>query len=78
MYLKAHHFLIPKLIASTATVSRNAVIGEGMLIMSQANVGACNIGDFCIIAQSSNINADSVVSDYGRLWCYCIPWSDTW
>jgi len=72
MYLKAHHFLIPKLVASTATVSSNAVIGEGTVIMPQANVGACNVGDFCIIAQSSNINTDSVVSNFAMVDCGAI------
>ena len=71
-YLKTHHFLIPKLVATNATISSNAVIGEGTVIMSQANVGACNVGDFCIIAQSCNINTDSVISDYAMVDCGAI------
>ena len=71
-YLKSHHFLIPKIISPTATISSNAIIGEGTVVMSQANVGACNVGDFCIIAQSSNINTDSVISDYSMVDCGAI------
>lgn len=71
-YLKAHHFLIPKLISPTATISSNAGIGEGTVIMSQANIGACNVGDFCIIAQGSNINTDSIIESYSMVDCGAI------
>lgn len=71
-YLKTHHFLIPKLVAPSATISSNAVIGEGTVVMSQTNVGACNVGAFCIIAQSSNVNTDSVISDYSMVDCGAI------
>lgn len=71
-YLKMNHFLIPKLIAPTATISSNAVIGEGTVIMSQANVGACSVGDFCIVAQSSSISTDSVISNYAMVDCGAI------
>ncbi len=71
-YLKDCNFLIPKLISHNATVSSNAIIGEGTAIMSQANVGACKVGDFCIIAQSSNINTNSVIDNYSIVDCGAI------
>lgn len=72
LYLKTHHFLIPKLVSATATVSSNAIIGEGSVVMAQANVGACNVGKYCIIAQSSNINTDSIIADFSMVDCGAI------
>lgn len=71
-YLKDCNFLIPKLISPYATISSNAIIGEGTAIMAQANVGACKVGDFCIIAQSSNINTDSEIDNYSIVDCGAI------
>ena len=66
-YLKTHHFLIPKLVSPTATISSNADIGEGTVVMSQANVGSCKIGDFCIIAPSCVISSDVVMENNVRI-----------
>ncbi len=63
-YLREHHFLLPSIVAPSAVISPNAEIGEGTVIMQQANVGAAEIGDFCIIAQGSMIGSESVVGSY--------------
>ena len=67
MYLKTHHFLIPKFVASTATVSINAAIGEGTVIMAQTNIGSAKIGDFCIIAPGCTISSDVDIEDNVRI-----------
>lgn len=66
-YLKDCNFLIPKLISPRAIISNGATIGEGTVVMAQANLGAVNIGKFCIIAPSSTINSDAEVNDYVRI-----------
>lgn len=53
------------LIASTAHVSKHAVIGEGSVIMHHAMVNAdARIGRGCIINTFSNIEHDAVVGNY--------------
>lgn len=66
-YLKMNHFLIPKLIAPTATISSNAVIGEGTVVMSQANLGSVRIGNNCIIAPSCTVSTDVEIEDNVRI-----------
>lgn len=66
-FLKDRNFLIPKLVAPTATISSNAKLGEGTVIMSQANLGAANIGKFCIIAPSCTISSDVEIEDHVRI-----------
>lgn len=39
-------------------------IGDGTVIMAQANIGAAEIGSGCIIAPGCNISSDTVVSQY--------------
>ena len=56
-YLKEHHFLIPSIVAPSAGISNNASIGDGSVIMPQANLGAVNVGDFCIIAAGCTIGS---------------------
>ena len=52
------------LVASTACVSKYAVIGEGTVVMHQAMVNAgSRIGVNCIINTFSNIEHDAVVGD---------------
>ena len=52
------------IIASTAHVSKYAIIGEGTVVMHQAFVNAgANIGANCIINTFSNIEHDAVVGD---------------
>lgn len=66
-YLKDCNFLVPKLISPRAFISSGAKIGEGTVVMAQANLGSVDIGKFCIIAPSSTINSDSVIKDYARV-----------
>jgi sugar O-acyltransferase (sialic acid O-acetyltransferase NeuD family) len=49
-------------IASTANVSRHAILGEGTVVLHQAtvNAGAC-IGENCIINTAANIEHDVVI-----------------
>lgn len=66
-FLKSMNYLLPKLVAPTAVVSQNAVIGDGTVIMAQANIGAAEIGSGCIIAPGCNISSDTVVGQYSRI-----------
>lgn len=66
-FLKSMNYLLPKLVSPTAVISQNAVIGDGTVIMSQANVGAAEIGSGCIIAPGCNISSDTVIGDYSRI-----------
>lgn len=66
-YLKTHHFLIPKLVATNATISSNATIGEGTVIMSLANLGSVKIGNNCIIAPSCTVSTDVEIEDNVRI-----------
>lgn len=53
------------LIASTAHVSKHALIGEGSVIMHHALVNAdASIGKGCIINTFSNIEHDAVIGNY--------------
>lgn len=69
--MKLHHKIrtagghLATLIASTAHVSKYAVIGEGSVIMHQAMVNAdAKIGMGCIINTFANIEHDAVIGDY--------------
>lgn len=53
------------LVASTAYVSKRAVVGEGSVVMHFAMVNAdAKIGTGCIINTHSNIEHDAIVGDY--------------
>lgn len=63
--IKAAGGRLATLIASTAHVSKYAVVGEGSVIMHQAMVNAdAKIGIGCIINTFANIEHDAVVGDY--------------
>lgn len=69
--IKLHHKIrtagghLATLVASTAHVSKYAVIGEGSVIMHQAMVNAdAKIGMGCIINTFANIEHDAVIGDY--------------
>lgn len=56
------------LIASTAYVSKHAVIGEGTVVMHQAFVNAsAQIGFGCIINTFVNIEHDALVGNYSHI-----------
>lgn len=66
-FLKMNHFLVPRLIAPTATISSNAVIGEGTVVMSQAKLGSVRIGNNCIMAPSCTVSTDVEIEDNIRI-----------
>ena len=66
-FLRSMNYLMPKLVSPTAVISQYAVIGDGTVIMSQANIGAAEIGSGCIIAPGCNISSDTVISQYSRI-----------
>ncbi len=65
--IKRYHYLVPRIVAPSAVLSPNAKIGEGTVVMQQANVGAANIEEFCIIAQGSMISSESTVREYSLI-----------
>lgn len=63
-FLKERNFLIPSLVSPAAVVSSNAKIGEGVIVLPQSNIGAAEIGDFCIISANSTINSKAILEAY--------------
>lgn len=61
------HFLVPSLVSPNAVISPNAKIGAGTVVMAQGNVGAAEVGSFCIITPNGLINADATVGNYSRV-----------
>jgi len=68
-FLKERNFLMPSIIATTATVSPKAVIGEGVAILPQSTVNEPVIGDFCILASNSLVNNEVTLGDYSHVDC---------
>jgi hypothetical protein len=66
-YVKSVNYLLPRLIAPTAVVSLHAIIGDGTVIMSQANIGVANVGSGCILASGCNVASDTIIDDYSRI-----------
>jgi UDP-3-O-[3-hydroxymyristoyl] glucosamine N-acyltransferase len=66
-YVKSMNYLLPRLIAPTAVVSLHAIIGDGTVIMSQANIGVANVGSGCILASGCNVASDTIIDDYSRI-----------
>lgn len=62
--LKENNFILPKIISSSAHVSKNSTIGEGSIIMNHALVNSgAKIGNNCIINSKSLVEHDSVIGD---------------
>lgn len=61
--LRAEGYLIPKIIHPDATVSQNAVIGDGTVVLAQATVDAAVIGENCIIASNALVSRGAVIAD---------------
>lgn len=68
-FLKERNFLMPSIIATSATVSPNAVIGEGVAILPQSTVNESEIGDFCILASNSLVNNDAKLGSFSHVDC---------
>lgn len=55
------------------SVSKDAVIGEGSIILEMASIGSgVHIGSFCLIQISSIVAHDNVVGDFSRIDCHVI------
>lgn len=67
--LKKHGFMLPTIIHPDTTVSKNAVIGEGTVILAQATVNAAVVGDCCIVSSNSLIHFGATVKDYVHVDC---------
>ncbi len=67
MILKSQHFLIPSLVAPSAFISSHAKIGIGTVVMPQTNLGAVDVGSFCIVAAGCTIGSGVELGDYTRV-----------
>ena len=62
------NFTFVSAIHPAATVSRDAVIGEGTVIMAGAVVNpGCQVGEYCIINTRASLDHDSVMDSYSSL-----------
>lgn len=68
-FLKECNFLIPSIISPAANISKDAKIGEGVVIMPQSTVSNAEIGDFCIVASNSLVNFGCVVGEFSHIDC---------
>ena len=68
-FLKDRNFLIPSIIAPSASISPKAVIGEGVAILPQSTVNESVIGDFCILASNSVVNNGANVGNFSHVDC---------
>ena len=65
MHLKQFDVVFPIIISPLAHVSRQAVLGEGTIIMHHAIVNACaSVGRNCIINTKALIEHDVVIEDH--------------
>ena len=61
---KSHAYTLPTVVSPRAYVSKNALIGEGSIIMHDALVNSCaDIGRNCIINTKALVEHDAVVED---------------
>jgi len=68
-FLKGCNFLIPSIISPAANISKDAKIGEGVVIMPQSTISNAEIGDFCILASNSLVNYGCEVGEYCHIDC---------
>lgn len=60
-------FFVPTIISRDAIVSSKAKIGVGSMIFAQANVGAAEVGNFCMVQANGLVNAEATLGDFGRV-----------
>jgi len=66
--IQQYGFIVPTIVASSAQVSKHAIIGSGSIVMHGAIVNAgATIGDNCIINSRSIIEHDVVVGDHSHV-----------
>ena len=64
-YLQDLEFILPTIVAPSAYVSRNSIIGSGTIIMHNAQVSAgSTIGSNCIVNSFALIEHDATVGDH--------------
>ena len=67
--LKECNYLLPTIVSGQASLSNNARLGVGTVILPQARVGDAEIGDFCILASNSLVNSGAKVGSFSHLDC---------
>lgn len=67
--LRREGFMLPHIIHPDATVSKNAVIGDGTIVMAQATVNASIVGEMCIIASNALVSFGAEIGDYSHIDC---------
>jgi len=60
-------FYIPTIISPDAIVSSKAKIGMGTMIFASANVGAAEVGHFCLVQANGLVSADASVGNFSRI-----------
>jgi len=61
-------FILPKIISSTAHISKHAIIGRGTIVMHQVVINAnANIGDNCIINSKALIEHDCIIGNHTHI-----------
>lgn len=75
--LRREGYLLPKIIHPDATISHNAVIGDGTVVLAQATIDAAAVGESCIIASNALINRGAVVGDGSHVDCGGIVLKET-
>ena len=60
-------FYVPSIISPDAIISSKAKIGVGTMIFAQANVGAAEVGNFCLVQAAGLVNAEAKIGDFGRI-----------
>lgn len=73
LYLKEKGAKFYTFIHPLANVAKDAIIGEGTIILEYATIGSCaKIGSFCLIQISSIIAHGNIVGDYSRIDCHVV------
>ena len=66
-FLRERGFIIPSIIAPSATISPKAVIGDGVAILPQSTVNESVIGDCVILASNSLVDNGANVGSFARI-----------
>lgn len=74
--LRGEGFMLPHIIHPDATISKNATVGDGTIVMAQATVNASTVGELCIVASNALINFGATVDDFAHIDCGGIVMKD--